>query len=199
MVLHWRRSLHNNRYVFSVPIPVPSSSPSPSPCAAQPRTSFIEPFILPKSLDPAIYSKLRLTAVPKAKLIKHLIKAPRPPPPAFSTPSQVRPKQTYGMPSTHSTALSFYLAYLIPLLPSLSHHLTIPVKIMQLLVLAYWLAGVWSRVALGYHTFPQVIGGIVLGCTMAVGWKRVWFSSPTLRSLGQRMIDEVCARTLDRM
>ncbi|ORX34905.1 hypothetical protein BD324DRAFT_633132 [Kockovaella imperatae] len=53
-----------------------------------------------------------------AKGIKHFIRSPRPPPPPPTSntdlKSHVRPKKTYGMPSTHSTALSFYFFYLVP-------------------------------------------------------------------------------------
>ena len=55
-----------------------------------------------------------------AKGIKHFIRSPRPPPPPPTSgedlKSHVRPKKTFGMPSTHSTALSFYFFYLVPAL-----------------------------------------------------------------------------------
>lgn len=135
-----------------------------------------------------------------ARAIKHLLRSPRPPPPPTeSQPSQVRPKKTYGLPSTHSTALTFYATYLVPLLPSLSSHLPLPIWSAQLGVIGYWVGGVWSRVELGYHTPLQVLGGVMLGAVLAVVWRGLWVGWPGFEGLLQGVIDWVWVRTFDRI
>jgi membrane-associated phospholipid phosphatase len=112
------------------------------------------------------------------------------------------------MPSTHSTALSFYFFYLIPIILStssspgtdstglssfVSHRINIPalgpVNLQNVFhstpfavfVASYWLGGVWSRVKLGYHTYPQVFGGMLLGGLLAAGWRGTWEGSELVR------------------
>lgn len=141
--------------------------------------------------------------------MKGFIRDPRPPP-KESEPSPVRPKKTYGFPSTHSTALSFYLFYLLPILlstpaGSISNPVFIPNPLSGTgagwmadfqglfysngfigFLVAYWAGGVWSRVKLGYHTPEQVVGGVVFGMGLAMGWRSVWRSNEWVRDgLGQ--------------
>lgn len=92
-------------------------------------------------------------------------------------------KRTYGMPSTHSTSITFFMAYLllsIPLyatstrLPSERTHLIAKNVMMQLAIFAWGSAILWSRVRLGYHTLAQVAVGAGLGLAWGVGWRWAW-------------------------
>ncbi|WWC57789.1 uncharacterized protein I303_100324 [Kwoniella dejecticola CBS 10117] len=127
-----------------------------------------------------------------AKLLKNLIRNPRPPPPdASSKPSKIRPKRTYGMPSTHSTALTFYFVYLIPLV----RYLPFPLDwIAALGVGGYWVLGLWSRKELGYHTWEQVLGGALYGTLLALGWKAAYIRYPSIGATIQRVVDVVWGR-----
>lgn len=104
-----------------------------------------------------------------AKALKKLIRGPRPPPPPDSSASPVRPKKTYGMPSTHSTALTFYAAYMLPSLSSL------PLPYLSGLgIVGYWAAGLWSRKELGYHTWEQIVAGALTGGVLTFIWRGIW-------------------------
>ncbi|WVF66359.1 hypothetical protein IAT40_001099 [Kwoniella sp. CBS 6097] len=137
-----------------------------------------------------------------AKVLKELIRSPRPPPPdPSSKPSRVRPKRTYGMPSTHSTALTFYFIYLLPFaLSSASQHsiggtatgLPSPLSLAAGGgLIAYWSAGLWSRKELGYHTWEQIFGGAAYGTLLALGWKAAWGAYPAIGTNLQYLIDTV--------
>lgn len=94
-----------------------------------------------------------------AKGIKRIIRQPRP----TLVTHTGRPKKTYGMPSTHSTALTFFYTYLVPLFPAWR----IPLAVA-------WILGLWSRHELGYHTYTQITVGALIGVVAAVGWYTVW-------------------------
>ncbi|KAK6904963.1 hypothetical protein L486_02567 [Kwoniella mangroviensis CBS 10435] len=127
-----------------------------------------------------------------AKLLKNLIRNPRPPPPdPSSSPSKIRPKRTYGMPSTHSTALTFYFIYLIPYVQYLSFPLS---WLAGIGVSGYWVLGLWSRKQLGYHNWQQVLGGALYGTLLALGWKWVYGMHPWIGKGIQVIVDGVCAR-----
>ncbi|BEJ16984.1 hypothetical protein CspHIS471_0603850 [Cutaneotrichosporon sp. HIS471] len=127
------------------------------------------------------------------RIIKRTIQQPRPPPPPPSTkPAPVRPKRTYGMPSTHSTALGFYFAYMWPLLPLISNNIwgeRAAVATITVLTL-------WSRVELGYHTVPQVVVGTTVGVICAAAWKVLWESNPAIEIQLQSLMDTVRDRAL---
>ncbi|WVR03256.1 hypothetical protein IAU60_000247 [Kwoniella sp. DSM 27419] len=131
-----------------------------------------------------------------AKILKEAIRDPRPPPPpSDSKASPVRPKRTYGMPSTHSTALTFYFIYLLPY----AYRLPNPWSYFGAIgVTAYWVLGLWSRKALGYHTFKQVLGGVAYGTLLAVGWKAAWYAYPTIGTHFQHIIDWVWSSVFGR-
>ena len=98
-----------------------------------------------------------------AKGIKKVVRQPRPPPAADTSSYSRRPKKTYGMPSTHSTALTFFYAYLAPLNGLTSIPLTIA-----------WILGLWSRRELGYHTGEQIAVGAAIGAFAALVWRMLW-------------------------
>lgn len=106
------------------------------------------------------------------------------------------------MPSTHSTALTFYLAYILPLLAHPSHSgLTDPAQrgLIALAVAGYWAGGIWSRVELGYHTYAQCLGGIALGTVCAVGWRGLWETHPGWEGPFQLLVDTIYTLTLGRV
>ncbi|KIR62592.1 hypothetical protein I314_03538 [Cryptococcus bacillisporus CA1873] len=120
-----------------------------------------------------------------AKALKKLIRGPRPPPPPDSSASPVRPKKTYGMPSTHSTALTFYAAYMLPSLSSL------PLPYLSGLgIVGYWASGLWSRKELGYHTWEQIGAGALTGVLMSLIWRGIWNNWDVEGTL-QPLIDHV--------
>ncbi|ORY30830.1 hypothetical protein BCR39DRAFT_528524 [Naematelia encephala] len=143
-----------------------------------------------------------------AKTIKPLIgeSRPPPPPPASSRSSPVRPKRTYGMPSTHSTALTFYSIYLL-FNPSFSSSLSqlvpspIPRFAVQSGIQVFCIAGIWSRVQLGYHTLLQVFAGVLLGTLLALAWTTIWESrrSHGLEYALQASIDYLWSLTGQRL
>ncbi|KAL7420184.1 hypothetical protein Q5752_005150 [Cryptotrichosporon argae] len=143
-----------------------------------------------------------------AKLAKRFIQQPRPAPSAMSRASPVRPKRTYGMPSTHSAALSFYFFYLFPLLPLLPRLSPAYSQATALgpwtwiergALTALWALTLWSRVELGYHTPAQVVGGAAFGLAGALAWTAAWRSNPWLESALAEVIDEVWMRTVGRV
>ncbi|EST06663.1 Phosphatidic acid phosphatase type 2/haloperoxidase [Kalmanozyma brasiliensis GHG001] len=113
-----------------------------------------------------------------AKGLKRVIKQPRPP------GSKV--KKTSGMPSTHSSTISFMGTYillsslLLPLHPSL--HLGSGAAARDNMA-HIWIALVgvvapvlvmWSRVQLGVHTPAQTLVGAALGVVKACLWFTAW-------------------------
>jgi dolichyldiphosphatase len=110
------------------------------------------------------------------------------------------------MPSTHSTALSFYLFYLLPLAPLLASHLSTHLSsflqrrvvvspwLVRIGLGAYWIGGLWSRVRLGYHTVAQVLVGAIFGGLLAAAWRWGWeLNRGWLRGSLQSVIDQVWA------
>ncbi|TXT10684.1 hypothetical protein VHUM_02189 [Vanrija humicola] len=121
-----------------------------------------------------------------AKVAKKLIREPRPdsPPPDSNKTAPVKSKQTYGMPSSHSTALSYYFFYLFPLLPLA----TSSAWGERAVLTAVCALTIWSRVELGYHTVAQVLGGGVVGAVGAVTWSTLWNSVPAIETTLQSAI-----------
>jgi membrane-associated phospholipid phosphatase len=58
-------------------------------------------------------------------------------------------------------------------------------------LVAYWLGGIWGRVKLGYHTPEQVIGGVVFGAGLAMGWRSIWRNNEFIRNGLAGIIDFV--------
>jgi hypothetical protein len=97
-------------------------------------------------------------------------------------------KRTYGMPSTHSTSISFYMAYLVLSLPPLGsgskakpHRVGgrgafegVSGGLMALGTIVWGTAIMWSRVRIGYHTLAQVLVGAIIGLSGGVSWRWLW-------------------------
>ena len=263
------------------------TSPSPPPlpsCSCIPDTplSYGLPLGPCSPLYPVSHTVSRLfcsLAKPGilAKGIKMFIRQPRPPPPPPSTKDEgkfdkthhVRPKKTFGMPSTHSSALAFYVFYLVPalILPDSRSSFPLGLGLLSpiislvppavlglvsqvfhdilgsissaaqrypmaeeamrqmakgmsetydhwpahermfevipptpgtryasaLAITGYFLAGIWSRVELGYHTWPQVLGGVAWGGALALIWRALWTSHPNWETTLQQCIEMIWA------
>ncbi|CAO3668379.1 unnamed protein product [Rhizopus stolonifer] len=106
----------------------------------------------------------------EAKILKHIIKQPRP------DSNRLRNKTTYGMPSSHSQAISFFATYFqqVALFLSPKSMFGIPPNVFALLLDLFSFSVIWSRVYLGHHTKSQVFVGTALGIVSALGWFRLW-------------------------
>lgn len=115
----------------------------------------------------------------EAKLLKLCVRQERP----IGTE-----KITYGMPSSHSTVITFFGVYLLSALILFPLHSRIKslfsdnstgqdLKLRVALgVIVLSSAGLvcWSRISLGYHSNAQVFAGIGLGIIVACGWLSIW-------------------------
>lgn len=102
-----------------------------------------------------------------ARLLKRLIRQPRPPEGAW--------KSSEGMPSSHSTNLTYYAVSI-----GLACGLVSWESVWALLVLAILLS--W-RVRFALHTSEQVAVGVCLGSIMAYTWRNSVIPSLALNSL----------------
>lgn len=131
-----------------------------------------------------------------AKGIKTRVRQPRPTAVAHT-------KTTYGMPSTHSTSISFFVTYMLLSLDPVADFLSLPRPIVGAAIFAWGYAIAWSRVKLGYHSVDQVMVGVTLGAAIAVGWRKAWIGPLGLQQYwapwGQRWIDIVWAETGGRL
>jgi len=76
-------------------------------------------------------------------------------------------KEDPGMPSSHANSLSFLGTY--SSLALAQYHST--GAAVALFICSLFLT--WLRVALGYHTYPQVVVGFCLGSATAIGWRQM--------------------------
>ncbi|GAX80943.1 hypothetical protein CEUSTIGMA_g8378.t1 [Chlamydomonas eustigma] len=94
-------------------------------------------------------------------------------------------KSDPGMPSTHSNGLGFLATYICISL-CLSQQAEAPalwppsILASMALVLSAFLA--WLRVALGYHTYPQMVVGYLVGSVTAAAWHN-WGAAYVLQAL----------------
>lgn len=94
------------------------------------------------------------------KALKYLINEQRPPNARKADP---------GMPSSHANSLSFLSVYAaVGLVQVMNNHAA--GVLAALAVLAAGLFLTWLRVALGYHTWAQVVVGAALGACSAILW-----------------------------
>ncbi|WWC67133.1 uncharacterized protein I206_101040 [Kwoniella pini CBS 10737] len=161
-----------------------------------------------------------------AKLLKNLIRNPRPTSKTITTKTtipksssssfekekenkknlksssslktyKIKNKKTYGMPSTHSTSLTFYFIYLIPFLinKNLNSNFQFFRNLLSILGISiYWLLGLWSRKKLGYHNLKQIFGGILFGSFLAFIWKFIYLKFPFIGLNIQNFINIVWNR-----
>ncbi|KAF9227917.1 hypothetical protein BS17DRAFT_800085 [Gyrodon lividus] len=116
-----------------------------------------------------------------AKLVKMAIRQER--------PAHGR-KATYGMPSTHASACTFFAAYIplaslyLPLHPSLD-----PLAVYAPMGIVPWASMiVLSRVWLGHHTWPQVVAGTAFGIGFASLWFKLWVDNVGgVKTLGEEV------------
>ncbi|KAG1173424.1 hypothetical protein G6F70_003217 [Rhizopus microsporus] len=111
----------------------------------------------------------------EAKVLKHIIKQPRP----DSYKLVSKKKTSYGMPSSHSQAMSFFAAYfqLVTMSSILPEHFRLfglSASVLAALLSTFSLGVIWSRVQLGHHTVSQVMAGTILGTLSALVWFRLW-------------------------
>ncbi|KAH7914943.1 hypothetical protein BJ138DRAFT_1142640 [Hygrophoropsis aurantiaca] len=108
-----------------------------------------------------------------AKLTKGVIRQDRP-------VLNSKRKLTYGMPSTHASACTFYAVYVPLACYYLPRHPTLDngalVTFAPFIIVPWASMIVMSRVWLGHHTWPQVWGGAVFGTVFAVAWLKVWLA-----------------------
>ncbi|KIJ69388.1 hypothetical protein HYDPIDRAFT_105982 [Hydnomerulius pinastri MD-312] len=105
-------------------------------------------------------------------------------------------KVTYGMPSTHASACTFFAAYAplaslyLPLHPNLH-----PLAVYAPVVIMPWASMiVLSRVWLGHHTWPQVAAGTAFGICFASLWFKLWVDNfAGVRTLGWEVEDFIGA------
>lgn len=110
-----------------------------------------------------------------AKLLKSIIKQPRPDPYRLFD----KKRTTYGMPSSHSQAISFFATYfqqvtMSSLLPINFRILGVPPNVLASLLNLFSFGVIWSRVYLGHHTKSQVFVGTAMGILSALVWFRFW-------------------------
>ncbi|KAG2191912.1 hypothetical protein INT46_006794 [Mucor plumbeus] len=102
-----------------------------------------------------------IAATVVAKVLKNVLRQPRPLP-----RNKNKAKKSYGMPSSHSTAISFFTSYLTCVVLVTP---TIPYKYLLLIVFhCFSLSVIWSRVRLQHHTQSQVVAGTLLGASLAI-------------------------------
>jgi len=106
------------------------------------------------------------------KAIKKLLRHPRP-------PHRTQRKKSYGMPSTHSAAITYFAVYIplacmfLPIHPSLPTGSAI--RLLPPLIVLPWAASVvHSRIWMGHHTWPQAAVGCAYGAAFAVLWFSLW-------------------------
>jgi membrane-associated phospholipid phosphatase len=82
------------------------------------------------------------------------------------------------MPSSHSTAISFFVVYLqcvaTPYILIASEMELVTAGLMLLLFHWFALGVMWSRVRLGHHTQSQVLAGMTLGGVCALLSFTMW-------------------------
>lgn len=108
------------------------------------------------------------------KGVKQILQQARP-----AQPTHRRQKQTYGMPSTHSSAIMFYGTYITLACTRLPLHASLPQSpffcpFVALVTIAWACVVASSRILLGYHTAPQVVVGCIYGFTFACIWFWLW-------------------------
>ncbi|CED84311.1 Dolichyl pyrophosphate phosphatase and related acid phosphatases [Phaffia rhodozyma] len=133
-----------------------------------------------------------IAASAAAKIMKHLFRQSRPDGHRPSRSNQVLYKNvpksiagipTYGMPSTHSTTISYFATYIVLTTAQIA-----PLQSISVLALGTLIC--WSRIRLGHHTAPQVIAGVGLGITFGFAHHTLWHGTDVLGLEGFRGVGE---------
>ncbi|KIP10116.1 hypothetical protein PHLGIDRAFT_273399 [Phlebiopsis gigantea 11061_1 CR5-6] len=108
------------------------------------------------------------------KAVKRFIRQPRP-----AHPSPARQKESYGMPSTHASVITYYAAYTLLACAYLPLHQQVPrtpwIRIIVPSIVVPWATAIAvSRIWLGHHTIPQVLAGTVHGIFFTYIWFSIW-------------------------
>ncbi|KAF8323107.1 hypothetical protein DL93DRAFT_624934 [Clavulina sp. PMI_390] len=132
-----------------------------------------------RSAGVAYYGACSLACALSAKAVKVMLRVPRP-----LTGHPGYRKTSYGMPSTHGSAVSFMATYIV----LAASQLPLPRSLDWLTSTEEWwlrclgplIALVWaftvtgSRLWLGHHDFLQVLAGIGFGTCFGVGSFMLW-------------------------
>lgn len=125
-------------------------------------------FLITREIEPVIVVGGHLVGEVVNKIIKHIVRQPRPDfHKDFGASSY---GLTYGMPSAHSQFMGFFTAYYICTIL-----MRVPLqrwqKAVGVLALSVAACGVaFSRVYLLYHTAAQVAVGVIVGVVLGVGY-----------------------------
>lgn len=94
------------------------------------------------------------------------------------------------MPSTHASACTFFaVSVLLGSLYLPPHSSLHPLAVFAPFVVVPWTGMIiLSRVWLGYHTWPQVVGGVCFGACFASVWFKMWVGDMGgIATLGREM------------
>lgn len=105
-----------------------------------------------------------------AKVLKHLIRQPRPVVVSSSRHENITIKTSYGMPSSHSQVMAFFATYC----HCAVHYVTPSTIVLAGILYIFTAMVLWSRVRLGHHTLAQVSVGTLVGASMATIWYQLW-------------------------
>ncbi|KAJ3103864.1 hypothetical protein HDU97_009783 [Phlyctochytrium planicorne] len=81
----------------------------------------------------------------------------------------VSEEKQYGMPSSHSAAITFFSSFISGLI--YESNLASPIKILSTIIvniIAFTVG--WSRIFMGHHTWAQVLAGVALGSSFGLTW-----------------------------
>ncbi|KAF9264696.1 PAP2-domain-containing protein [Marasmius fiardii PR-910] len=128
-----------------------------------------------KSMGVAYFTAGATACSVAVKIVKKMVRQPRP----VIDRRTKKVKKSYGMPSTHSAVIAFYMTYLLLACTRLPIHTSLPqsslTRLIPPLICVPW--GVMicvSRVWLGHHNWVQVLVGCGFGVVFSVGWFVAW-------------------------
>ncbi|KAJ4000801.1 DnaJ domain-containing protein [Lentinula boryana] len=132
-------------------------------------------FLYTQSSGVAYFGSGAVACMIAVKIVKKMIRQERP---VMQRPGKKR-KKTYGMPSTHSTTITYYATYTLLASIYLPIHHTLPQSWMSrilppLIVLPWATVIALSRIWLGHHTLAQVSVGCSFGFAFAWLWFYMW-------------------------
>ncbi|KAJ8078760.1 hypothetical protein PM082_013043 [Marasmius tenuissimus] len=110
------------------------------------------------------------------KVVKKMVRQPRP---VVVMEGSRKVKKSYGMPSTHSAVITFYMSYMFLACSRLPIHPSLPrsslTRLVPPLICVPWgVAICQSRVWLGHHDWAQVLAGCAFGVAFSTAWFMAW-------------------------